>query len=358
MRHQPDDRSQPFRQRTHALRVPVTLLAVGALSVIGAALPAFAVGTTIGLGTAASYSVLGGETVTNTGPSNLQSDLGVAPGTEIVGFPPGEVGGATHAGDAQALQAKSDLTTAYNNAAGQASDAAVGAELGGQVLTPGVYTASSSTQITGTLTLDAQGDPDAVFIFQVGSALTAASNSRVILLNDAQSCHVFWQVGSSATIGTSADFVGTILALTSITVNSGADVEGRALARNGAVTLDNNRFTDVRCATTSTSTPTSSTPTATSTASVTPTGSPAVTPTGPGTATQPPTPSDSASVLPTSLASTDFPSVEAAEATDSAEAPDLAFTGGGPSAPLIIVGLGASLAGVALMLATRRRRIS
>jgi len=353
MRHQPDDRSQPFRQRTHALRVPVTLLAVGALSVLGTALPAFAVGTTVGLGTAASYSVLGGETVTNTGPSNLQSDLGVAPGTEIIGFPPGEVGGAIHAGDAQALQAKSDLTTAYNNAAGQASDAAVGAELGGRVLTPGVYTASSSTQITGTLTLDAEGDPDAVFIFQVDSDLRAASNSRVILLNDAQSCHVFWQVGSSATIGTSADFVGTILALTSITVDSGADVQGRALARNGAVTLDNNRFTDVRCATTSTSTPT-----ATSTASVTPTGSPTVTPTAPGTSTQSPTPSDSASLLPTSVASTDFPSAEAAEATESAETADLALTGGGPSAPLIIVGLGASLAGVALVLATRRRRIS
>jgi len=355
MQHQPDDRLQLPRRLTHALRVPVTLLAVGALSLLGTALPAFAVGTTVGLGTAASYSVLGGETVTNTGPSNLQSDLGVAPGTEIVGFPPGVVGGAIHAGDAQALQAKSDLTTAYNNAAGQASDAAVGAELGGRVLTPGVYTASSSTQITGTLTLDAEGDPDAVFIFQVDSDLTAASNSRVILLNDAQSCHVFWQVGSSATIGTSADFVGTILALTSITVDSGADVQGRALARNGAVTLDNNRFTDVRCATTSTSTPTSSTATATSTTSVTPTGSPSVTPTGPGTATQVPTPSDSTSIPPTSVTSTDVASVEA---TESAEAPDLAFTGGGPSAPLIVVGLGASVVGIAVVLATRRHRIS
>lgn len=350
MHHQTDDRPQLPWRRICALQVPVALLSVGVLSLVGTALPAFAVGTTVGLGTAASYSVLGGETVTNTGPSDLQSDLGVAPGTEIVGFPPGVAGGATHAGDAQALQAKSDLTMAYNNAAGQASDAAVGAELGGHVLTPGVYTASGSTQITGTLTLDAQGDPDAVFIFQVGSALAAASNSRVILLNDAQSCHVFWQVGSSATIGTSADFAGTILALTSITVNSGADVEGRALARNGAVTLDNNRFTDVRCATTSTSTPT-----ATSTASVTPTGSPTVTPTGPGTATQSPTPSDSASVLPISVASTDFPS---AEATESAETADLAFTGGGPSVPLVVVGLGVSLAGVALVLATRRRRIS
>jgi hypothetical protein len=355
MRHQPDNQPQAFRRRTHALRVPVALLAVGALGVLGTALPAFAIGTTVGLGAAASYSVLGGETVTNTGPSNLQGDLGVAPGTAIVGFPPGEVGGAVHAGDAQALQAKSDLTTAYNNAAGQASDAAVGAELGGQVLTPGVYTASSSTQITGTLTLDAQGDPEAVFIFQVGSALTAASNSRVLLLNDAQSCHVFWQVGSSATIGTSADFVGTIMALTSITVDSGADVEGRALARNGEVTLDNNRFTDVRCATTSTSTPTA---TATSTDSVTPTSSPTVTSTASVTATQSPTPSDSTSVLPTSVTSTGLAPTETAEATESAQAPDLAFTGGGPSAPLIVVGLGASLGGVALVLATRRRWIS
>ncbi|WP_211283271.1 ice-binding family protein [Propionicimonas paludicola] len=313
-------------------------------------------GTTVGLGTAGSYSVLGGETVTNTGPTELSGDLGVAPGTEIVGFPPGDVGGATHAGDAEAGQAKSDLTTAYNNAAGQASDESVGAELGGRTLTPGVYTASSATQITGTLTLDAQGDPGAVFIFQVGSDLTAASNSQVLLLNDAQSCHVFWQVSRSATIGTSADFVGTIMALTSITVDSGADVQGRALARNGAVTLDNNRFTNVTCATTSTSSPTpTDTATSSPTSSPTSTGSPTASPTQSDTSTASPTTSDSAS--PTSSASSPT-AVVPVETSEAAAVGDLAFTGGGPSGPLIVVGLAASLLGVALVVAARRRRVS
>ncbi len=239
----------------------VTGLAAFAIAAL-AAPPAGAIGTTVGLGTAASYSVLGGQAVTNTGPSVLSRGIGVSPGSAISGFPPGIVLGASHSADAASLQAQSDLTTAYDAAAGQASDATVTGDLGGLVLTPGVYTAASSIGLTGPLTLDAQGDPDAVFVFQIGSALTTATSSSVVPVNGARSCNVFWQVGSSASLGTSTSFVGTIMALTSITLDSGATVDGRALARNGAVTLQNNVFTGSDCATTPpTSPPSTTTPT-------------------------------------------------------------------------------------------------
>ncbi|GHH65822.1 ice-binding family protein [Promicromonospora soli] len=237
----------------------------GIIALVLATQPAAAIGTAVPLGTTASYSVLGGQTVTNTGPSVLNRDVGVSPGTAITGFPPGVALGATHPADAHALQAQSDLTIAYNNAAGQAPDASIAGDLGGQTLAPGVYNASSSIGLTGTVTLDGEGDPNAVFIFQVGSTLTTASASTVALLNDAQACNVFWQIGSSATLGTDTTFVGTIMALTSITANTGATVDGRALARNGAVTLDSNIFTSSACVTappTGTSTPTDN-PTAT-----------------------------------------------------------------------------------------------
>ncbi|WP_376972131.1 ice-binding family protein [Arthrobacter sp.] len=200
-----------------------------------------------GLGTTGSYSVLGGQTVTNTGPTSLSGDLGVSPGTATTGFPPGKVGGATHAGDEAAGQAQSDLTTAYNDAAGRAPTATVDKDLAGQTLTDGVYASSGPISLSGTLTLDAQGDPDAVFIFQAASTLITASSSNVALVNGALACNVYWQVGSSATLGTTSTFRGTILALTSISVTTGATVEGRALARNGAVTLDNNTFIQPNC---------------------------------------------------------------------------------------------------------------
>lgn len=206
-----------------------------------------AAGPTVNLGTAGAYSVLAGSTVTNTGPTVLDANLGVSPGTAITGFPPGIAGGATHAGDAVAIQAKSDLTIAYNDAAGRASDGDSGNELGGQTFVAGVYTDADSQGLTGTVTLDGQGDPNSVFIFQTGAALITASNSTVSLINGAQACNVFWQVGSSATLGVGTTFVGTVMALTSVSVNTGATVEGRALARNGAVTLDNNVFTSSTC---------------------------------------------------------------------------------------------------------------
>lgn len=204
----------------------------------------------ISLGTAEGFGVLGGSTVTNTGPSLITGNLGVSPGTAVTGFPPGIVTppGTIHAADAVAAQAQADLTIAYNALAGTPTLVDLtGQDLGGLTLTPGVYGFSSSAQLTGTLTLDALGNPDAVFIFKMGSTLTTASNASVVFINtggnSSIACSVFWQVGSSATLGTGTAFAGNILALTSITLNTGATVSGRVLARNGAVTLDSSNVT-------------------------------------------------------------------------------------------------------------------
>jgi hypothetical protein len=201
------------------------------------------------LGTAENFAVLGSSTVTNTGPTIVTGDLGVSPGTAITGFPPGiVVGGAIHAADAVAGQAQTDTTTAYNNLAGQACDFTLtGQDLGGMTLVPGVYCFSSSAQLTGALTLDAGGDPDAAWVFQIGSTLTTASNASVLLVNGARACNVFWQIGSSATLGTGTSFVGSILALASITLTTDVDVFGRALAQNGAVTMDSNTVSVSAC---------------------------------------------------------------------------------------------------------------
>jgi hypothetical protein len=206
----------------------------------------------VSLGMADSFAVLGGSTVTNTGPSVITGDVGVSPGSAIVGFPPGiVVSGTFHAADALAGQAQVDLTTAYNTAAGlPCSVDLTGQDLGGLTLTPAVYCFATSAQLTGTLTLDFQGNANAVFVFQIGSTLTTASNSSVLIINSGPQslCNVFWQVGSSATLGTTTTFLGNILALTSITLNTGAGLAGRALARNGAVTLDNNIVDTAACA--------------------------------------------------------------------------------------------------------------
>ncbi len=202
------------------------------------------------LGTAESFGVLGGSAVTNTGASVITGNLGVSPGTAVTGFPPGSVTppGAIHSADAVAAQAQIDLTTAYNAIVATPTLVDLtGTDLGGLTLTPGVYGFSSSAQLTGTLTLNALGNPNAVFIFKIGSTLTTASNSSVVFINtggnSSMSCRVFWQVGSSATLGTTTSFAGNILALTSITLNTGANVSGRVLARNGAVTLAGNNVT-------------------------------------------------------------------------------------------------------------------
>jgi len=170
--------------------------------------------------------------------------------------------GQLHLTDAVAEQAKVDLVTAYNDAASRGPTTTVATELGGQTLTEGVYASAAGTfGITGTLTLDAQGDPNAVFVFQMASTLVTASASSVNLINGAEACNVFWQVGSSATLGTDSSFSGNILALTSITLTTGATVEGRALARNGAVTLDTNTITRAVCSSPATTTTTTTTTT-------------------------------------------------------------------------------------------------
>jgi len=199
------------------------------------------------LGTAGDFAVLAGSTVTNTGPSVIAGgDVGVSPGSAITGFPPGTVVPpfTMHAADAVAAQAQNDLTTAYNAAlALTPTQNLTGQDLGGLTLTPGVYFFSSSAQLTGTLTLNDLGDPNAQFVFQIGSTLTTASDSSVLTINGGSmpGCSVFWQVGSSATLGTGTAFEGHILALTSITLNTGATIlDGSALASNGAVTLDTN----------------------------------------------------------------------------------------------------------------------
>jgi hypothetical protein len=197
------------------------------------------------IGTAGNYAVLAHATVTNTGPSWITGQIGLSPGTSVTGFPPGTAGHQDIANGA-AVQAMIDLTTAYNNAAGASTTATLSGDLGGRTLVGGNYKYTSSAGLTGTLVLDGGGVTTNMWIFQIGSTLTTASGSRVTLINGAQPCDVFWQVGSSATIGTSTTFVGTILANTSITMTTGATLNGRALAGavapSGAVTLDTNRI--------------------------------------------------------------------------------------------------------------------
>jgi hypothetical protein len=204
--------------------------------------------TPVNLGAAASFGVLAGTTVTATGGATVSGNVGVSPGTSITGFPPGTVvNGALHSADATAAAAEAALLTAYNDAAGRSlAPVTVAGNLGGQTLTPGLYKSTSSLAISsGNLTLNAQGNPNAVFIFQIASTLITSSGLQVILSGGANSANIFWQVGSSATLGSTSVFDGTIMALTAITLNTGATLNGRALALNGGVSLDNNPIVTV-----------------------------------------------------------------------------------------------------------------
>src|SRR5579864_7251562 len=209
---------------------------------------AAAAAVSVPLGTADSFAILAGSGITNTGPTTVNGDVGTYPTTSITGGASLTVTGTNHGGDAVTQGAKTDLVTAYNAAAGEGPTSPIVADLAGQTLTAGVYNSASSIGLTGVLTLNGGGNPNAVFVFQAGSTLTTASASSIVLINGAQSCNVYWQIGSSATLGTGSTFRGTILAMTSITVTTGVTIDGRVLARNGAVTLDTDTITRSSCA--------------------------------------------------------------------------------------------------------------
>jgi ice-binding like protein len=241
-------RRSAFRAGRKTFRANLLLLA--SLSTLLFASSALGATATVGLGTAAGFSVLGGSTITNTGPTTMFGDLGLAPGSSVTGAP--HVLGQTHIDDAVATEAKNALTTAYNEAASRPSSGSAGTDLAGQMFSPGVRTASSSLLLSsGSVTLNAEGNPNAVFIFQIPTTLITGSHTAVSLINGAQACNVFWQVGSSATLGTGTSFVGTIMAADSITANTGATIHGRLLAQTAAVTLEANTITTSNCASSS-----------------------------------------------------------------------------------------------------------
>ncbi len=195
------------------------------------------------LSSTSNFAVIAGSSITNTGASVITGDMGLSPGSSVGGFPPGTLNGTLHINDVLATQAKLDLVAAYNDAAGRtATDiVTISGNLGGLTLTPGLYKSTSSLEISsGNLTFDALGNPNAVFIIQIASSLTVNSGRQVFLSGGAQANNIFWQVGSSATFGTTSVFKGNIMALQSITFLNGATLGGRAMARNGAVVMESN----------------------------------------------------------------------------------------------------------------------
>ncbi|RYG34049.1 DUF3494 domain-containing protein [bacterium] len=227
-----------FSLKSH--RILNKLLPVLAL----ASLQAAASAQVVSLGSASNFAVLAGSAVTNTGISVVTGDLGVSSGSAATGFSLGSVLGTIHENNAFTAQARTDMTSAYNDLVALSHDTNLsGQDLGGMTLTPGVYFFSSSAQLTGNVILDYQNDPSASFVFQIESTLITASNASVSTINGGTGGNVFWQVGSSATLGTGTDFQGNILALTSISLTNNANIlSGRALARNGAVTMDTNQI--------------------------------------------------------------------------------------------------------------------
>jgi len=199
--------------------------------------------TTVSLAGSTGLAILAGSSITSTGATNITGDVGLSPGSSVGGFPPGILNGTQHINDVISNQAKLDLTAAYNDAAGRTSTDIVtlSGNIGGLTLTPGLYKSTSSLAISsGDLTFDAKGNAEAVFIIQIATTLTTTSGRKVILAGGAKASNIFWQVGSSATFGTTSSFKGTILAMQSITFNTGATLEGRGLARTGAVTMAGN----------------------------------------------------------------------------------------------------------------------
>jgi type VI secretion system secreted protein VgrG len=219
-------------------------MTMGRMPIAGVGLVALllvpAIGHAQSLGSAASFAILAGTAVANTGSTNVLGSIGVSPGSGITGFPPGnQISGSMHDNDGVAAQAQTDLTAAYNSLAGMTCGTDLsGQDLGGMTLTPGVYCFNAAAGLTGILTLDGQGNSNAVFVFQIGGALTTAMNAFVNTTNSLENTNVYWQVGSSATLGSGTVFRGNIVALTDITLNTAATVDGRALARNGTVSIN------------------------------------------------------------------------------------------------------------------------
>lgn len=198
---------------------------------------------TVPLAGASTFAILAGSAISSTGATTITGDLGLSPGSSVGGFPPGILVGTQHINDAMANQAKLDLTAAYNDAAGRTATDIVtlSGNLGGMTLTPGLYKSTSSLAISsGDLTFDAKGNANAVFIIQIASTLTTTSGRKVILSGGASASNIFWQVGTSATFGTTSVFKGNVLAYQSITFNTGATLDGKALARNGAIVMAGN----------------------------------------------------------------------------------------------------------------------
>jgi hypothetical protein len=355
----------------------LTLLVGAALAASGlVAAAANAAQPPVGLGRADSFAVLAGSGITNTGPTTMTGDLGSFPTPSETGMGSVTLNGTDQSGDTVTQHAKNDLVTAYDDAAGRQPVTNVPVELGGTTLRPGVY-ASPTLGLTGMLTLNAAGHRDAEFVFKAASTLITASQSRVRLINGAQACNVVWQVGSSATFGTGTQFVGDVLAHTSITATTGAVFHGRLLARIGAVTLDTNTITRATCSATGpkpSPTPTpvptlTPVPTATATATASPTASPTatatVTPTARATkspiaATTSPSPRPS-----TAPAQTKTPTATATHSpgggtTRRERSPDittfkLPFTGLAIQT-LVEAGLALLIAGSLIVAATRRSR--
>ena len=315
-----------------ARRMSVGVASVAALGLL-VALPgsAQAAATPIPLGNADPFVVLAGQTITNTGTTTITGDIGISPGSSLTGGPPLMIlNGTSHVADPVALGAQAALGTAFDNAAGQTPATAIPSELGGSTLVPGIYSSGVFT-ITNTLTLDAGNDPNAVFVFQSAATLIAAAGSHVNLINGASPCNVFWLVRSSATLNTTADFSGNILALTDVHLRTGATLQGRALARNGEVTLDANTITRQTCQVSPTPTPT-----ATATATPLPTALPTALPTVIS-------PSPQVTVIPTGAVSTGDGS-----------------TSGGGANPLALLAGVLAFAGIggATFVAVRRRRLN
>ncbi|MCU1390433.1 MAG: hypothetical protein JWL72_3771 [Ilumatobacteraceae bacterium] len=347
------------RPRHHHLTtgVVVSLIAVAGALAVSAQTAQAGIVPTVSLATAANYSVLGATTVSNTNPSVLDQSVGLSPGTSIVGFPPGIVlaPGIIDAASPTALQAQNDLTAAYIDAAGRSVEfTQTNPDLVGQTLIPGVYaaTAKAPLGLSGQLVLDGQNDPNAVFIFQTDSTLITSTGSTIELINGASECNVFWQVGSSATLASGSVFVGNILALTSITVDSAVVVHGRALAQTGAVTLDNDTFTQPSCTPSTATTPPSTTPATTT---------PTTTTAAPTTTTAAPT--TTLSTLPSSPAIPVTESTLASDVFDTQTSTTpfnvtditLPRTGTAPIGTSLIA-VGCLVLGAAALLMVRRRR--